>query len=149
MTRWGEGGLRSRREVLRILPFLVLVYGLVPAPAQAQFAQEGPKLVGLGVTADAQRGTSVSRSADASTAIVDGHSDTNDAGAAWVYSTPAIRSCREPACPQRTSRSRENAGPCSPRPGNPGPVIPRRVAGLSFPRASSIEKANLVPGGPG
>src|SRR5215471_18084992 len=55
------------------------------APAEAQFAQQGPKLVGTGATGDAEQGHSVSLSGDGNTGIIGGPSDNNDAGAAWVY----------------------------------------------------------------
>jgi hypothetical protein len=53
--------------------------------AQAQFSQQGPKLVGTGVVGSAEQGFSVAMSADGNTAIVGGFQDNSNAGAAWVY----------------------------------------------------------------
>jgi hypothetical protein len=53
--------------------------------ASAQFLQQGGKLVGKGAAGFAQEGTSVSFSADSNTAIVGGPSDSNSAGAAWIF----------------------------------------------------------------
>ncbi len=57
-------------------------------PAQAQFTQQGPKLVGSGAvngSSGANQGGSVALSADGNTAIVGGYGDNNGAGAAWVF----------------------------------------------------------------
>jgi hypothetical protein len=54
--------------------------------AQAQFTQQGPKLVGTGaVGPQVLQGESVALSADGNTAIVGGYHDNAQAGAAWVY----------------------------------------------------------------
>jgi hypothetical protein len=50
------------------------------------WSQVGSKLVGTGVVGIAWQGQSVSISTDGTTAIVGGHRDNNQAGAAWVYS---------------------------------------------------------------
>lgn len=47
------------------------------------------KLVGTGATGKAAQGVSVAISADGNTAIVGGHTDNSNAGAAWVYSKNA------------------------------------------------------------
>ena len=52
--------------------------------AQAQFTQQGPKLVGTGAVGNAFQGYSVALSADGNTAIVGGPTDNSAAGAAWV-----------------------------------------------------------------
>lgn len=52
---------------------------------QAQWTQQGNKLVGTGAVGNANQGVSVSISSDGNTAIVGGHGDNNFAGAAWVY----------------------------------------------------------------
>jgi hypothetical protein len=52
--------------------------------AFAQFAQQGPKLVGTGAVGLYQ-GQSVALSADGNTAIVGGWGDHSDIGAAWVF----------------------------------------------------------------
>jgi hypothetical protein len=49
------------------------------------WSQQGSKLVGTGAVGSAQQGTSVSISADGSTAIVGGVGDNGYRGAAWVY----------------------------------------------------------------
>ena len=54
--------------------------------AFAEFAQQGPKLVGTdAVGGDVEQGYSVALSADGNTAIVGGPTDNSVAGAAWVY----------------------------------------------------------------
>jgi hypothetical protein len=62
---------------------------LLAAPAQAQFYQQGPKLVAADAVGTAFQGVSVSVSGDGNTAIAGGPGD-NFSGAAWVYtrSTP-------------------------------------------------------------
>src|SRR5260370_38939179 len=70
---------------LHILPVVMLACRLLPAPTQAQFSQQGPKLVGIGAVFVAEQGTSVSLSADGNTAIVGGFGDDNGGGAAWVH----------------------------------------------------------------
>jgi hypothetical protein len=49
------------------------------------WSQQGAKLVGTGNTGAAQQGYSVALSADGNTAIVGGHADNTNQGAAWVY----------------------------------------------------------------
>jgi hypothetical protein len=63
---------------------------LAAHPAQAQFAQQGPKLVGTGAAGTvASQGSSVALSADGITAIVGGPADNYNGsfglGAAWVF----------------------------------------------------------------
>src|SRR6516225_5127103 len=53
--------------------------------AFAEFAQQGPKLVGIGAVGNASQGSSVSLSADGNTAIVGGPGDNSNIGAAWVF----------------------------------------------------------------
>jgi hypothetical protein len=67
--------------------FVMLVCSLCPLAAQAQFTQQGPKLVGTSYAAGPTplQGISVSVSADGNTAIVGGSGDNNSAGAAWVF----------------------------------------------------------------
>ncbi len=76
--------IKLRHQVLRGLPVVMLVYSL-PAQAQAQFNQQGPKLVGTAAVGEANQGLSVSLSGDGNTAIVGGFRDNGDVGAAWVY----------------------------------------------------------------
>jgi hypothetical protein len=57
-----------------------------PELAQAQFTQQGPKLVGTGADGGASQGASVALSADGNTAIVGGPTDGGAGpGASWVY----------------------------------------------------------------
>jgi hypothetical protein len=77
--------IKFRIRVLHILPVVMLGCSLLPAPAQAQFSQQGPKLVGTGAIGAAEQGFSVSLSGDGNTAIVGGYLDNGGAGAAWVY----------------------------------------------------------------
>jgi hypothetical protein len=53
--------------------------------AQAQFTQQGNKLVGTGATGFSRQGSSVGLSSDGNTAIVGGHRDNNFIGSVWVY----------------------------------------------------------------
>ena len=75
----------KRSPILGGLLVVVLVCSLLPAPAWAQFTQQGPKLVGTGAVGAAGQGTSVSLSGDGNTAIVGGPGDNILAGAAWIY----------------------------------------------------------------
>ena len=50
------------------------------------WSQQGSKLVGTGATGAAFQGSRVAISADGKTAIVGGHHDNSNAGAAWVFS---------------------------------------------------------------
>jgi hypothetical protein len=77
--------IKFRIRSLHILPVAMLAYSLLLAPAQAQFSQQGPKLVGTGAVFVAEQGVSVSLSGDGNTAIVGGFDDNNEVGAAWVY----------------------------------------------------------------
>jgi hypothetical protein len=49
------------------------------------WSQQGNKLVGTGNTGAAKQGTSVSLSADGTTAIVGGFADNSNQGAAWIF----------------------------------------------------------------
>jgi hypothetical protein len=67
--------MNGRNSLRRGLPAFLLVCGLLPAFAQAQFTQQGPKLVGTGAIGPAGQAFSVSLSADGNTAIVGGPTD--------------------------------------------------------------------------
>ena len=54
------------------LALVVTIVGSIPAQAQSQFGQQGPKLVGTGASGNAAQGFSVSLSGDGNTAIVGG-----------------------------------------------------------------------------
>jgi lipocalin len=88
---------RARRQslswfVARVIASAAVICALVcaPEPAAAQFAQQGPKLVGSGSSgaglgfANGQ-GRSVAVSADGNTAIIGGPNDNALMGAAWVF----------------------------------------------------------------
>jgi hypothetical protein len=79
--------MKSGHHVPYVLAVVVLVCSLKPTPTQAQFSQQGPKLVGAGAvgTLPANQGLSVSLSGDRTTAIVGGPFDNDQVGAAWVY----------------------------------------------------------------
>ncbi len=86
---WGRARSRGFRRRL-----LALALSLLPLSAYAQFAQQGPKLVGTGALGPSGQGTSVALSADGNTALVGGNVDnaggllTGD-GAAWVWTRSA------------------------------------------------------------
>jgi hypothetical protein len=78
------------RAIVSVVIFAALICG--PHPVSAQFAQQGPKLVGtgaVGVAGGALQGWSVALSSDGNTALVGGPDDNlqNDhaIGAAWVF----------------------------------------------------------------
>jgi hypothetical protein len=77
--------MKFRYQVLRILPVIVLACSLLPTPVQAQFTQQGPKLVGTGALGGAGQGFSVSLSAAGNAAILGAPGDNDGIGAAWVY----------------------------------------------------------------
>jgi len=78
--------MKPGHNILCGLAFVVLLCSLLPAAAEAQFSQQGPKLVGTGAgSAGPEQGSSVAVSADGNTAIVGGPFDNSGAGAAWVF----------------------------------------------------------------
>lgn len=80
--------MKYRSRFLCFVPVVILACSLLPPPAQAQFRQQGPKLVGTGAPTDAGEGLSVSISNDGNTAIVGGTGPTvvdGPGGAAWVF----------------------------------------------------------------
>jgi hypothetical protein len=77
--------MKFRHQAFLLVTGVVLVSGLLPLPAQGQFFQQRPKLVGTGAIGAADQGSSVSLSSDGSTAIVGAPNDDGGAGAAWVY----------------------------------------------------------------
>jgi hypothetical protein len=87
-TTWDFFARKFARAAAIALAVLCL-FGGASREAAAQFAQDGPKLVGSGVLSGGSdgvlQGTSVAVSADGSTAIVGGPGDSNDIGAAWVF----------------------------------------------------------------
>jgi hypothetical protein len=75
------------QDMKRFGPILFLLAALTSSPnaTQAQFTQQGNKLVGIDAVGAANQGISVSLSSDGNTAIVGGWYDNSQAGAAWVY----------------------------------------------------------------
>ncbi len=57
----------------------------VVSVANAQFTQQGPKLVGQGSIGVSQQGSAVALSADGNTALVSGPYDNGNLGAVWVF----------------------------------------------------------------
>jgi hypothetical protein len=53
--------------------------------ALAQFFEQGPKLVGSGISGNPEQGNSVALSADGNTAIIGAPFDGGGVGAAWVF----------------------------------------------------------------
>src|SRR6267378_1690323 len=76
--------MKTQKQTYSFLVTLALSC-LILSHAQAQFIQQGNKLVGTGAVGSARQGVSVSISADGNTAIVGGGKDNGNAGAAWVY----------------------------------------------------------------
>ena len=74
----------TRRDRALILA-LALANAATPALAQSPYLQQGLKLVGNDASTTANQGESVALSADGNTAIVGGTRDSNERGAAWVY----------------------------------------------------------------
>jgi hypothetical protein len=77
--------MKFRHQVVCVLPVVMLACGLLPAPARAQFIQQGPKLVGTGGVGTTFQGISVSLSDDGSAAIVGAPGDSGFVGATWVF----------------------------------------------------------------
>jgi hypothetical protein len=73
------------KTLIQRCSFLLALCWLMFSTTEAQFMQQGSKLVGTGAVGIAQHGYSVSISADGNTAIVGGYLDNSGAGAAWVY----------------------------------------------------------------
>lgn len=77
---------RIVRVWLLLCSALVLHAFLPFGPANAQFAQQGPKLVGTNAVGTlVYQGTSVAVSADGNTAVVGATRDNGSIGAAWVF----------------------------------------------------------------
>jgi FG-GAP repeat len=77
---------KRRQQILRGLAFVILLCGLLPAAAEAQFSQQGPKLVGTDAApVPPAQGWSVALSGDGNTAIFGGPDDNRFTGAAWVF----------------------------------------------------------------
>ena len=70
--------------IARTCVLLTLAFALAGS-VNAQFVQQGGKLIGTGEVGNAALGNSVALSSDGNTAIVGGPGDNGGAGAAWVY----------------------------------------------------------------
>jgi hypothetical protein len=87
---WGNvvGKMRIRyRRQSKFLALALTSFVLAGAaqPAQAQYIQQGQKLIGTNGSTDALQGYSVALSADGNTALVGGPYDNGQAGAVWFY----------------------------------------------------------------
>ncbi|MGE5621173.1 MAG: T9SS type A sorting domain-containing protein [archaeon] len=71
-----------KRYLRFVIAFAILVF---TGYLNAQFIQQGDKLVGNDVTGNAHSGQSVAISADGNTAIIGGSTDNNNIGAAWIF----------------------------------------------------------------
>jgi hypothetical protein len=71
------------KVLLRFLVASLVFLGL--SPIQAQFIQQGGKIIGTGAVGTSWQGWSVALSADGNTAIVGGTYDSSGAGATWVF----------------------------------------------------------------
>ncbi len=65
--------------------FWMLFVAILVMNANAQFIQQGAKLIGTGAVGNALLGSAVSISSDGNTAIVGGPGDNNNEGAAWIF----------------------------------------------------------------
>src|SRR5262245_22902242 len=77
---WTPVSRRSRRLVVAAALALS-----VPASLEAQFAQQGSKLVGSGAVGSAHQGQAVAVSSDGNTAIVGGLGDNSFVGTSWIF----------------------------------------------------------------
>jgi VCBS repeat protein/FG-GAP repeat protein len=84
---FGDTRVPNRRRGFLALALIVssLILADAPQPAQAQYIQQGSKLIGTNGSTDALQGFSVALSADGNTALVGGPFDNGQAGAVWVY----------------------------------------------------------------
>ncbi len=81
-----KNGVASLLERVHLVLLLILVWLIAPGQANAQFAQQGSKLVGNDVVGNTVfQGVSVSLSSDGNTALVGGFDEHAGEGAAWVY----------------------------------------------------------------
>jgi len=76
--------MRLFKPIFTALIGVMISSGFVE-PAEAQYTQQGTKLVGTGAAGAAFQGQAVAISADGNTAIVGGPRDSGNAGAAWIY----------------------------------------------------------------
>ena len=78
--------MRLCGPMLRALASTIILCSFLALPVQAQFTQQGPKLVGTdAVGSSALQGYSVALSGDGNTAIVGGANDNHGIGAAWIW----------------------------------------------------------------
>jgi hypothetical protein len=84
---FGDTRVLNRRRGCLALALIVSSFVLAWAaqPAQAQYIQQGAKLIGTNGSTDALQGFSVAISADGNTGLVGGPFDNGQAGAVWVY----------------------------------------------------------------
>src|ERR1035438_966245 len=77
-----------KKSITKLILVIAFLSGM-NANSNAQFTQQGSKLIGSGAVGNAQQGYAVSLSADGNTAIMGGYADNNFAGAAWIYTRTA------------------------------------------------------------
>jgi hypothetical protein len=77
------------RPVASLFLVLFAVLLCVANPAQAQFAQQGSKLIGTGAVGNSNQGHSSAVSGNGNTLIVGGHNDNGGVGAAWIFTRSA------------------------------------------------------------
>jgi hypothetical protein len=73
-----------KKSVTKVILVVAYLIG-INTYSNAQFTQQGSKLVGTGASGSSAQGVSVSISSDGSTAIVGGSEDNNSKGAVWFY----------------------------------------------------------------
>src|SRR5580765_1391477 len=78
-------GARRARFILEVVVGCGVLALIQASPSNAQFVQQGTKLVGTGAVGHARQGSGVAISADGNTAIVGAASDDGGKGAAWIY----------------------------------------------------------------
>ena len=82
---WTNSVNTMRQGACLALALTSFVLAGAAQPAQAQYIQQGQKLIGTNGSTDALQGFSVALSADGNTALVGGPFDNGQAGAVWVY----------------------------------------------------------------
>ncbi len=73
------------KMVRELLAVFILLSGMSPTLAHAQFSQQGPKLVGTGLVSTRVGDLSVSISGDGNTAVIGRYADNDPVGGAWVF----------------------------------------------------------------
>jgi hypothetical protein len=77
--------MNKKASVQFIALLVTLTCAGFTARADAQFVQQGPKVVGTGAVGGAHQGDSVAASANGTTILIGGHLDDTSSGAVWVF----------------------------------------------------------------